>query len=212
MPLWGNQDNAANSDIAAVMQMSKHVNSTNQSALFENVTPGNGPHNNPGVAYGQFGVDTNEVTVNPAIPHSGWVLRKEGTGLRAGRVTYEVLVATGTINTDGSDNTWFPEYKLAITTQPTSNTATTAKDLTFTVAGASTPSGATLTYKWQRNIASGVGGWIDAANTSGQYSNNTSPTFTANNLTANGNVFRVIVSTTGANSVTSGNATISLHP
>ena len=49
MPLWGNQDNASNSDIAVVMQMSKHVNAANQSALFENVTPGTGPHNNPNV-------------------------------------------------------------------------------------------------------------------------------------------------------------------
>jgi len=32
-----------------------------------------------------------------AIPHSGWVLRREGTGGRAGRVTYEVLDASGSV-------------------------------------------------------------------------------------------------------------------
>ena len=210
MALWGSIDNAANSDIAAVIQMSKATTSANQSALFDNVTPGNGPHNNANVAYGQFGVDTKEVAANPSIPHSGWVLRKEGTGLRAGRVTYEVLVATGSIATDGTDDTQFPDYRLAITTQPSSNNFATMKDLTFTVAGASTPSGATLVYKWQRNLSTGVGGWVDVANTSGQYFNNTSPTFTANNVTANGNVFRVAVSTTGGNTVYSTNATISL--
>lgn len=35
--------------------------------------------------------------------HSGWVLRTEGTGGRAGRVQYETLVATGTITGDGED-------------------------------------------------------------------------------------------------------------
>jgi hypothetical protein len=209
MPLWGNKDNAANSDIAAVIQMSKGITSANQTALFENVTPGNGPHNNPGVAYGQFGVDVKEAQVNPAIPHSGWVLRKEGTGLRAGRVTYEVLVATGSIATDGSDDTWLPDYKLAITTQPVSSTSNVMSVINFTVGATSTPSGATLTYQWQKQNGAS---WNNLSNVSGQYANVTSATFSANNLTANGNVFRAIVSATGANSVTSGTATISLQP
>lgn len=40
---------------------------------------------------------------NKGIPHTGWVLRTEGTGGRAGRVQYEVLVAGG-ITTDGADD------------------------------------------------------------------------------------------------------------
>ena len=35
-------------------------------------------------------------------PHSGWVLRTEGSGGRAGRVQYEVLVASGSIATDNN--------------------------------------------------------------------------------------------------------------
>jgi hypothetical protein len=207
MPLWGNKDNASNSDIAAVMQMSKHVNAANQSSLFENVTPGNGPHNNPNVAYGQFGVDTNEMQASPAGHgyHAGWVLRKEGTGGRAGRVTYETLVAMGSISTDGSDDTWFPDYRIVIGTQPTSNTSNTLKLLNFTVAASSLPAGATLSYRWQVNN----GGWANVANTAGKYLNNTSPTFSANNLLANGNVFRVMITATSANTVYSSNATIS---
>ena len=39
-------------------------------------------------------------------PHSGWVLRTEGSGGRANRVQYEVLVAMGSIGTDNnSDDT-----------------------------------------------------------------------------------------------------------
>jgi hypothetical protein len=40
-------------------------------------------------------VDTNSVL--PQVTHSGWVLRTEGTGGRAGRVQYETLVAMGSL-------------------------------------------------------------------------------------------------------------------
>jgi hypothetical protein len=36
-------------------------------------------------------------TVYPTVTHSGWVLRTEGTGGRAGRVFYETLVASGSM-------------------------------------------------------------------------------------------------------------------
>lgn len=205
MPLWGNQDNAANSDIAATMQVNKSVTAANQTSLYKNVTA-NAFFTNEIV--GQFAVDTNEMaaanTGRAKPAHSGWVLRREGTGLRAGRVTYETLVATGSISTDGTDDTQFPDYRITITTNPSSNTTNVAQDLTFTVAATSTPSGATLRYFWQLNN----GGWANVGNTAGQYFNNTSPTFTANNQTANGNVFRVLITTVGGNTVTSSNATI----
>jgi hypothetical protein len=54
---------------------------------------------------GVFGVDTTEIGLDsnkakkPA--HSGWVLVKEGTGGRAGRVQTEVLVAMGSMLASG---------------------------------------------------------------------------------------------------------------
>lgn len=36
--------------------------------------------------------------------HAGWVLRTEGTGGRAGRVTYETIVAMGSMTGDGNDD------------------------------------------------------------------------------------------------------------
>jgi len=45
---------------------------------------------------------------NRGIPHTGWVLRTAGTGGRAGRINYEVLVAGG-ITTDGSDDSVLPD-------------------------------------------------------------------------------------------------------
>ena len=46
---------------------------------------------------------------NTGVAHAGWVLRSVGTGNRAGRVQTEVLVAMGTIGSDGSDDTIYPD-------------------------------------------------------------------------------------------------------
>jgi len=209
MPLWGNKDNAANSDIAAAIQFNKAPTTANQTALFENTTANAFITNQ---IVGQFGVDTNEIRAanagNRSHPtHSGWVLRKEGTGLRAGRVTYETLVAMGSMSTDGSDDTYFPDYGLTITSNASSSTTATTQNVAFAITATSTPSGATITYQWQK--VNGSGNWANLSNTAGQYFNVTSPILVANNVTANGNVFRVAVSTTGANTVYSANATIS---
>lgn len=199
--LWGNKDNASNSVLTAVQQYNKSVTSANQTSLYKNVTADAFVEN---AIVGQFAVDTKEIAANPTVPHAGWVLRKEGTGLRAGRVTYEVLVAGGSYGVpDGSDDTQFPDYRLSITTQPTS--ANGAGNVNLTVVATSTPTGATLTYAWQRNAGAG---WVSVANTAGAYFNATSPTLVANAAVANANTFRVLVSATGANTVTSANAAV----
>ena len=208
MPLWGSKDNAANSDIAAVIQVRKGVTTANQTTLYGNVTA-NVYFTNQ--VTGQFGVDTNEIraanqTGRGHAQHAGWVLRHEGTGLKAGRVWYETLVAMGSMSTDGSDDTYFPDYGLTITSNASSSSTGTAANINFAITATSTPSGATITYKWQQYNGSA---WVDVANTAGRYFNNTSPTFTANNKTANGNVFRAMVSASGANTVYSSSATIS---
>ena len=43
------------------------------------------------------------------VTHSGWVKRTVGTGGRAGRVTYETLVAMNTITGDTADDAEFSE-------------------------------------------------------------------------------------------------------
>ena len=43
------------------------------------------------------------------VVHAGWVVRTVGTGGRAGRVNYETLVAMGSMNGDGSDDTLFKD-------------------------------------------------------------------------------------------------------
>jgi len=44
-------------------------------------------------------------SVYPTVTHAGWVLRKEGTGGRAGRVFYETLVAGGSIGVNTATST-----------------------------------------------------------------------------------------------------------
>lgn len=205
MPLWGKVDNAANSDIAALMQVNKTISTAERTNLYGNVTA-NAYFTNQTI--GQFGVDTNEVQANPSIPHSGWVLRKEGTGLRAGRVTYEVLVATGSMTSDGSDDTQFPDYKLSFVTQPSGNSAQTGF-VTVRTTAKSTPSGATLTYTWQQNYA--TNGWSTITNVAGVWTV-TNNILSANVEVANANTVRVLVSTAGASTITSGNASITLLP
>lgn len=120
MAQWGKTDNAANS----VSWVAESLNSgsgkaeqaTNNTNIFGNVEA-NSTFYNEGTIVGQFGLSTDEMnTANTSseayggkIAHSGWVLRREGTGGRAGRVNYEVLVATGTITGDASDDTQLPE-------------------------------------------------------------------------------------------------------
>ena len=196
MPLWGSVDNAANSDIAAVIQYKRATTSANQTALFDNSTQDAFITN---ATVGQFGVDTQEMNAVPAgtakPAHAGWNIRTVGTGGRAGRVSYETLVAMGSMSGDAEDAK-FPDYTLSITTQPSS--ANGAGNVTLTVVATSRPTGAALTYLWQRNAGAG---WVSVANTAGVYFNATSPSLKANAAVANANTFRVIVNTTG----TSGN-------
>lgn len=210
MPLWGNVDNAANSDIAALIQVGSNTGSSaERTRLYGNVTAG-AFMSNPNVIVGQFGVDTNEITAMQTTSHpqhAGWVLRHEGKGLRAGRVWYETLVAMGSMSGDGSDDVYVPDARISIGTQPLSNTQNTNKAVTFTVGASIAPSSKTITYKWQRNPGSG---WVDVAN-GGVYSDNTSPTLKiSNNALLTGNVYHVVLTSTGANTVTSANATLTV--
>lgn len=212
MPLWGSVDNAANSDIAALIQVSSNTQDTvNRTTLYNNTTANVFQKSAQGnVVVGQFGVSSNEIqALNEAgsghAQHAGWVLRHEGKGLKAGRVWYETLVAMGSMTGDGSDDAYLPDYKIVIGTQPSNNSSGTPGNLTFSVVGTSVPTGAPLTYQWQVNN----NGWANISYTAGRYFNPTTNTLTANNITANGNVFRVMVMTAGAATVYSSNATIS---
>jgi len=46
---------------------------------------------------------------NKGVAHTGWVVRTEGTGGRAGRVQYEVLVAGGIVSDNNDDEATLPD-------------------------------------------------------------------------------------------------------
>lgn len=101
MSLWSNTD--ANTSAPKFAVASGLGVSADGQTLYANTTVGAYVS---GAAVGVFGVDANEIALannaaqKPA--HAGWVLRKEGTGGRAGRVQTEVLVAMGSMTGDGT--------------------------------------------------------------------------------------------------------------
>lgn len=202
MSQWKMDDSAANSVNWAVAQVKKTPNTANRDAFYGNTTA---DAFITGETVGQFAVDSNEVAANPAIAHTGWVIRTEGSGGRAGRVSYEVLVAGG-ITSDGSDDTVLPDYVLRIVTQPVSNTANTSasETATFRVVAASRPAGATLTYNW--TYANG-----DAIVAGANVGNTTSANLVVNSAVVTTNTsFKVTVGATGAANVVSANAVLTI--
>ena len=108
MSLWGNLDAANN---APKFGPTGGLGLTaNTQALFGNTTVATTRTTVgvPGMAIGVFGVDAAEEaatsTANTAGSHAGWVLRKVGTGGRAGRIHNETLVAMGSMRGDASDD------------------------------------------------------------------------------------------------------------
>jgi hypothetical protein len=182
MPLWGNNDDFANSVYSAVQQVNLPVDAANRENLYANTT-GNVFVDRATV--GQFGISAAEQQAarqNDLAKgaHAGWNLRTVGQGGRAGRVFYETLVAMGSMAGDGSDDTLLPDIVVRILNHPVADDKVTGNAVSFTVVADSVPAGGTLNYKWQRENANVADGGI--------YSNSTAATLTiSNNATINGN-------------------------
>lgn len=196
MPLWKNTDDAANSTIFAAAQLKQAPNTDNRDALFGNTTA-NAYFD--GVTVGQYGVDDKEIAANPGVAHTGWVLRTEGQGGRAGRVMTEVLVAGGI--TGDAEDTSFPDYIVRITSEPVANTGSISGNITrtFGVGAATTPTGGTLSYLWYYSTTSATAGFATTAAVSG-FSGQTTNALSANIATLAANVWvRAVVSVSGGN-------------
>lgn len=212
---WGTTDDAANSVLWATTYVKLPANTDNQANLYGNTTA---DAFITGATYGQFGVDQGETQAaragaNTKVAHAGWNLRKVGTGNRAGRVQYETLVAFGGnfTGSDGDDDAVVPDYKLVINTQPSnaSGNSTANEVVNFTVVASSIPTGATLTYKWQKYNGSSFANITDA----GAYSNSTTATLSVKaNTASTGEIYRVQVgnSASGAANVVSSNAVLTI--
>ena len=199
MGSWGNTDDAANSVFYAAAQFNKPANTANQTLLFNNTTEDAIVNN---MIIGQYGVSAVEAANNKAITHAGWVLKTEGTGGRAGRVSYETLVAMSTIT--GDSDSLPPVPTITISGQPSNTSVVEPATGTFSVTASATAG--TLSYQWQKAEA----GNTTFANIVGANTN----TYTTGATTVaddNGDVYRVVVSgTLGAAPVTSANATLTV--
>jgi hypothetical protein len=185
MALWSNTDEASSAP--------KHtVDTTNGATGVE--------------AYGQtpvgtFALDPEEAVTNSAL--AGWNLRTEGTGGREGRVTYQCLVAMGSIVTD--NDTIDPDPVITIGTPPANTTVTSPAEAVFTSSATATR-GATVSYQWSYTNDSGVT-WTEINGATSQ----TLTVESTDSWYANGNEFRVAVSATGADTVTSDPATLTVN-
>ncbi len=216
MSSWGNNDNAANTPLWSAMSVKRKPDSSNTTALFDNVTANTFI---TGRTDGVFGVDASEASVAHGGVHTGWVLKTTGQGGRAGRVTQEVLVAMNTIKGDADAQIYANVTISLVSTLAKSVVANTlyANAATFTV----TPTlkgntAATLTYQWQVNNAAGSLGWTNVVNATPantHYTNGTTATLSVlpYDTTASTYKFRAIVTAADQGVVaTSSNSTITV--
>lgn len=173
MSSHGNYDNAANAPYWAVNSALVSGYPSHSAPTAANVAflYGNTTSNvyTTGETIGLFMVDAYEEQVketgdnHPA--HTGWNIKIDGQGGRAGRTTWETLVALSSVNSDNnSDDTVLPDSVITISVQPATVqtvSAISGDTLTYSVtaaitAGASVP----LSYQWQVNNNSG-GTWVD---------------------------------------------------
>lgn len=206
MAQWGSNDASSNAVLWSGALVKLAPNSANRNALYGNSTA---DAFITGATIGVYGVDAAEVQAGGGkVSHTGWVIQTTGSGGRAGRVQTEVLVAGGMAG-DGEDVS-FPDYVLSFTSQPSNITANSSANQTnsVSVATASRPLGATVSYQWQRSTDGGST-WASASGTG--YVNPTTATMTVwANAVSNGTKLRVIASATGAANITSSVVTLTV--
>lgn len=204
MPQWKNTDDAANSVLWAPAQLKLAPTTTNRDALFGNTTSN---AYFEGTTIGMFGVDENEVAASKgAVAHTGWVLRTEGQGGRAGRIQTEVLVAGSML--DDKEDVVYPDAVIVIDTQPQSKTVEANTATTLSVVAHTLPPGVSISYQWQ--LSNGTS-FEDLSN-GGVYSGVTTATLTISDTTGlDGNEYRVVLSAPAAVNVESESAILSVE-
>lgn len=103
MSTWGNRDVSSNSVLWSGLLVNKTPNSSVRDAMWSNSTAGAFV---TGQTIGVFGIEkvdlaNSSIAPTGAISHTGWVLKRTGSGGRAGRIQTEVLVAGSMANSSG---------------------------------------------------------------------------------------------------------------
>lgn len=148
---------------------------------------------------------TQAVNIAKGLNTPGWVKYTTYTDAQGNtRNKSEVLVAMSSMSTDSATDTLAPE--LTITVQPANATAVAGETEVFSVTATRTGTG-TITYQWQKAQAETP---TVFANIVGAPSTNTYTTGILDDVTDNGDKYRVIVSVPGADSKTSTVATLTV--
>lgn len=226
MSSWGNNDNSANAPYWAVNSAIAPANpnraaptAANVALLYANTTAN---VYTAGETIGLFGLDSQEIDVlGDTGAHTGWNLKIQGSGGRAGRVQYETLVALSSMIRDG-DGSLFPNVAISVVgTSAASVVANTlyANSATFVVTPTVTGNtSAALSYQWQVNNASGSLGWTNVVNgtpANTNYTGGTTATLLVRpaDTTVNGFKFRAtVIANSGGEtaSATTANGTITV--
>jgi hypothetical protein len=196
MAQWGKTDTSTDTIMWVGSLNKKKPSVANAVEMYANTTA-------PGV----FAIAPGEINAMEGAPtHAGWVLRKVGSGGRAGRISYETLVATGSITGDSADAVT-PNILLAFTTPPGERNVAAPTATTFTVVASATPT-AVISYQWQVKV--GAAAYVNVVN-GGVYTNATTATLNISNTTGlGGNRYRCVITATNANPKTSTGALLTV--
>lgn len=144
------------------------------------------------------------------IKNGGWWLYSTYTDANSVvRHKASCLVAMDVVSSssgDGDDDTIAVDRAITITAQPTPQTVDTGNPVTFSVTASVSPS-TTLNFQWQKQEG-GVGEYADILGATGT-------TYTTGNLSYsedNGDVYRVVVSASGATSKTTTGVAVTVNP
>ena len=154
-----------------------------------------------------YGVDENEMAANNDVEgaaHAGWVhVRTNGS-----RKIVETLVAMSKNGITGdAEDVVFEDFRIAITTQPASRSDAAGTAVTFAVVSTITGTGGTQTFQW--GLSTDGGSTFSNISNGGVYSGATTATLAiSDNTGLDTNQYRVVISATGADSVTSAAATL----
>lgn len=136
-----------------------------------------------------------------------WLYRTYTDSGSATRHKAELLIAMDipvATSGDASDDTTVKDRTITISVQPASTSVVAPATATFSVTAAASPTAA-LTYQWEKQEG-GAGAWAQVVGaTSASYTTGATTV-----LADNGDKYRVVVSSSGATSVTSSAATLTV--
>lgn len=107
---------------------------------------------------------------------------------------------------DAADDAILPDFSIVINTQPANQSVEELLDATFTVVAVSDPAGETLSYQWQVALAASPTVFNNIVGET------TDTLVVTTALADDGNLYRCVISATGATTVTSDSAELEVTP